>query len=111
MAVYITDKDALDKMAQIEGEAWRAEMEWKVNAFSFKGFLQEYEEYKSYCEENNEEPGDYALTVDGNSAIYGAGGWNRWFVRETGEICFSEFHKRGGLDIEQVKALGFAIWK
>ena len=42
-------------------------------------------------------------------SIYGQGGWNRYFVRKSGEVMFSQRHAMDEKDIEKAKAAGFTI--
>ncbi len=41
--------------------------------------------------------------------VYGAGGWNRWGVKYSGEVLFSEYHTRSG-DLARVEDLEFGTF-
>lgn len=117
MPVLITDTDALDKMALIEGEQWRADQERNVSdPFGFYAFLEAQKARLPFVEI---QPGglSFLATKTGdahNCAIYG--NQNRYFVRPSGEILFSRNHARkpvlGRRDtyVRLAKKLGFTIY-
>jgi hypothetical protein len=100
MPVYITDSDALTRLAQIEGEPWRdlqeAEPDRPLGFFQFKrayeSIKQIYADLKD--EDRRETMRNIGITCNGNPAIYGEGGWNRYFIRWSGEIVISVHHVR-----------------
>lgn len=101
--VKITDPDALQKMAQVEGERW-LKTQSQETGYSFASFLREF----------NSPSWDYQfedlLEIDGNKAIYGEGGYNRYFVRfGSGEIFISRFHARDE-KLKLAVEVGFKIW-
>lgn len=111
MPVFITDTDALDRICTVE--CWRMHPDAKTrfcleqtyfDPFSFEGFRCTFD---SLPEEERKET--HHVLIDGNSAIYGSGGYHRYFVRGTGEIVFSEMHARDGLAVDRAKKAGFSI--
>lgn len=82
--VHILDEDAFERIVLVEGEyyrkpAYRHEPEGEPTDNSFQGVKGAWER------------GERGLTGRGKS-IYGIGGWNRYFVRDDGEIVFSYWH-------------------
>lgn len=106
MPIFITDPEVVGKMAEIEGKDW-AKDQGKDNGYSVASFLKEYravEAGESDCNAHG------ILRVDDNSAIYGNGGWNRYFVlANTGEVFLSRSHSRKEV-VAKAESLGIAIW-
>ena len=102
MPIYIYQPDAFDRLCQAEGLIETPEEknkgysrirtsveEMRNHRFcGFNAFLRVWNEM--YPDGPPTEPPkyDWGLTVDGNGAIYGKGGWHRYTVRDTGEILF-----------------------
>ena len=113
MTVRITDPDALDKMAQIEGDGWKRQQDQdRKSAYGFWAFHDlwvrlasgEHEDEDWYRPDDN-------LTVEGNPATYGDGGWNRYFVRRSdGRIVISKYHATER-SLELAELAGFDIWR
>jgi hypothetical protein len=110
MSIYIFEQDAFEKIIEIEGEKYRKYKEkFEFGTCSFDAFLQEW---KENCEPDpavmNHKP-EFCIDVESNGAIYGFGGWNRYFVLNSGEVVFSRLH---GVEkvIEKAKEIGFRIW-
>lgn len=100
MPVYIYEKDAFEKIIQVEGEEYRRfKTEEEFEDCSFDAFLKTWQKenilWWNYllgkigpdvyfcCPQN------FGIsTSSGNSAIYGLGGFNRYTVRISGEIMF-----------------------
>ena len=106
MPVYITDEDALDRLAQVEGEEWKRRQDREDSDYTLRGFAAAYEREKGRS--------GY-ITCGFNHAIYGENGWNRYFVLAgTGEIVFSRKHARRPLlgpdDSGKAEAAGFTLW-
>ncbi len=117
MPVFIHQDDALDVMAQIEGERWKEKQlaitpessDWGV---SFYAFLAEYRRYAASGSTRN--PADVSLSVHhmrvNMPVIYGHHGWNRYGVRGDGVIEFLVMQARCDEDFEKAKALGFDLF-
>lgn len=77
---------------EVEGEEYRRckSME-SFGLCSFDAFLQEYESLtKRIPDELRLKNRDLHITVDGNAAIYGLDGYNRYGVNWDGELVFIE---------------------
>ena len=97
--VRITDVDALDKLASVEGEPWKLDTSTRESPYSFKGI---FATFTRYMDESGGRRGCSAT-------IYGDGGWNRWHVDAySGEIRFSRHHARA-TDIPKAEAAGFRV--
>lgn len=95
----ITDPDVLDKLASVEGEAWRSYTSTTDSPYTFQGILAAF---RKGLDETRGRRGVSAT-------IYGDGGWNRWPVDPyTGEVWFSRHHARP-LDIPRAEAAGFRV--
>lgn len=113
MSVYIYDPDAKAKIALVEGERW---LEHDLNAAyrsstsCFDAFLAEWKAIEAVTTPDAREIlNSECLTVRGNPAIYGLGGWNRYFVRYDGEIMFSAYHASNPEKEAQAKDAGFRV--
>jgi hypothetical protein len=103
VSVFITDADALQKMGQIEGKDWlaaQAQARHEGHPNDFHSYLIEYQKYQG-------PPTEETLRVAGHCSIYGAGGWNRYFVRKNGKIIYSAYH--GPSKVKQAEDIGFDI--
>lgn len=116
--VHITDPDLLQKMAQLEGALWAfgnqhsarspgillgtREVQTALRLLDEK-MAQYVGEEAQYWDEDK----DIAVHV-----IYGDGGFHRYPVKLTGEVCFSSWHccYGKGEKIEMAKALGFTVF-
>jgi hypothetical protein len=85
MPVFIYEKDALEKIAEVEGEKWIRHQK-NFGDCSFDAFLRTWNEQIGGRKELIEKGGSMAISVNGNGAIYGLGGWNRYIVMYSGEI-------------------------
>lgn len=106
MSININDQDAIDKMAAVEGEHWKAQHMTQASAEFSNGFLgavKKHAKLVASLEEEGEEPEFYG------NIIYGDGGWNRYFVRSDGEIFFSSRHTRSQETILKAQEAGFQI--
>lgn len=109
--VSINDPDVRDMIAQVEGQLWLAQ---DAYAELEAGRLTEdtsvahaqllYKRHKSAPDQ------DPAHTLVYGAIIYGAGGWNRYYVTHSGEVVFSASHSNGG-GIEKAEQVGFRIWR
>ena len=103
--IFIQDPEVVNKMAQIEGAEWAKDQE-KDNGYTVASFLKEFNAVKAATSDNDLG----VLRIDGNTAIYGFGGWNRYFVlATTGEIFLSRSHARDE-KIEKAREIGMDIW-
>lgn len=118
MPVFIHQDNALDLMAQIEGERWKEKQlaitgeessDWGV---TFNAFLAEYRRYAARG--SARDPAEVSLYVHHMHAnmpvIYGDHGWNRYGVRGDGAIEFLIMQARCDDDIDKAKALGFTMF-
>jgi hypothetical protein len=88
--VFIYDTDALDRLTDVEGEAWRKLQDRNQDSpYCFHAWKRAWDyrqrmmiEDPSYAEE----PVATFLEESGDGAIYGNGGWDRYVVRLTGEL-------------------------
>ncbi|MEK7212001.1 MAG: hypothetical protein AAB731_05225 [Patescibacteria group bacterium] len=120
MPVYIYDKDAFRKMMLVEGGGSRKNeldfvryqctftSEWEC---SFFAFYQKWQEEYARNPKLAEEEFEYDISVNGNCAIYGLSGWNRYSVRNTGEIFFLRHfvRYRDIWSLKKATELGFTI--
>lgn len=118
MAVYIWQENAFDKMAEVEGEDWKRQQEEGLfGNNSFAVFKRQYEELVREAP-NIKDLSEFAITITEendngratDSVIYGHGGWNRYVVLNTGEICFIELMAPSVEYVERAKKAGFRIW-
>lgn len=115
MPVFIYEPDAAARMILVEGEEWwEAQVDGKFGPCSFTAFLREWERgYKplvdggSYTEQQLLDTG---VSVDGNGAIYGDCGWNRYTVRASGEIMFITLAARSEESKALARAAGFRLF-
>lgn len=91
MTVYITDSDALEKLARVEepydrqGAALAAALD--------EARLMHLDPYAS-----------------GENVVYGCGGWNRYLVeRGTGRMLFISLMRLSAADEERARAVGFDV--
>jgi len=91
MSVYIYEKNALKKMAQIEGERWMEQQDDDPkNPCSFYAFLNIWRDHFSQRQSLMEEGArlNCFISVEANGAIYGDSGYNRYAVRYDGMVFF-----------------------
>jgi hypothetical protein len=92
VTVYINQPDALDRMGIVEGERWKTHQCGDPEGpCSFNAFLRQWTELHEWARQegmDDEELKAISITIDGNGAIYGEGGWHRYAVRGDGEIIF-----------------------
>lgn len=115
MTIKISDFDALDKMAQIEGPRWKKlQFDDKNSPFGFFAYLAAWNVIVSEGEVGKMTP-HQAIQMDmipgisgsGDGAIYGEGGYNRYFVGRDGIIKFDYKLARKEKQ-ELARNLGFA---
>lgn len=94
-SVKIYDADALNKMAIIEGERWRQKQENNKNdSYGFYAYLKAWKVIENEGMVGEASPYE-AISMDlvpgvkrGDGAIYGDGGYNRYYVGRDGTIKF-----------------------
>ena len=107
MAVFIYEKDAFQKIVAVEGEEYTRDQKF-FGSCSFSAFYQKWQELHAQDPNFINAP-EYFIEAEWNSTIYGLGGWNRYLVRNTGEIFFVA--AAGSLEsIKRAKTQGFQIW-
>ena len=111
MAILISDTDAFDKLVCMEGERWRKLASDAKNEYGFRYALNTW---IAYVEEAETFDPEYAKTerfkMEGiGVVIYGEGGWNRYYVRGSGEIVFSKHHSSSQEKVDKAKEIGFGI--
>jgi hypothetical protein len=119
MALFIWQKNALEIMAKIEGEDWLRHVK-DFGDCGFEAFFNEWKKLNyskdSLARMQTEDPRKFFLrqttfiSFNGNSAIYGYWGWNRYLVSFLGEIIFNEAFCADKEKIEQVKSLGIRLF-
>lgn len=91
-SVRITDPDAFEKIAEIEGDKWaNAEDPTGVESGSFHHALNQFTASQPV------------------PPILGWGGYNRYYVDSSGEISFSSLNAMSKAHLEKAKAVGFKI--
>lgn len=106
MPVFIFEPDAFNKICQVEGPEYLENQKTFTKQYTFEGFKEEWEGLSSEVKELDK---DMALIVDGNAAIYGWCGWNRYIVHLSGEIFFLDLIAISPRYIELAKKVGFSI--
>ena len=105
--------NALLVMAEIEGEGWlEGQLTDPSPNVSAKAALEQVQRrQREFREWKSDYPGDKPPDLNDTvgDAIYGAGGFNRYFVRGNGEIIFSRSHSTAE-DLAKAKKLGFEVW-
>lgn len=111
--VFITDKNALDLMAQIEGDWWKKEQEFKKTSkrddYGFYGNLKEYLNFLTRLKDAEDEEERKWIQDMYGQVIYGVGGYNRYFVRGDGRLIFSKSHSISDEKTKLAESLGFDI--
>ena len=112
MAVHIYDPHALDLMASIEGQSWRAAQE--SGTFGDNGFYAFKTAYDRMTEMERQmlDPQRNFIIVlpSGACAIFGANGHNRYTVRRSGEILFLRLKSFSLKTTELAQFLGFSVY-
>ena len=120
MAVYIYDENAFEKFVLVEGEEyWEYKSEKEFGDYSFDAF---FKQWRKICKRSlwwyrfkrrlSIPFRKYNLgisTPSGNAAIYGLWGWNRYAVRENGEILFIKLLSEYEEDIQKAQKVGFRL--
>lgn len=105
--VRIDDPDALDKMAEIEGENWKKLQEQRPeSAYGFHAYLNGWKEIEAEGLVGEVSPRE--AVPGGDGAIYGEGGYSRYSVNSKGEIVLLKWSARPE-KIEKAMQLGFTV--
>jgi len=119
MAVLITDPDLPQKFAAVEGysaEALERELA-STHANSLGHAIREYDRQRDEYIQFDLNMGETLETINLSASlgfvIYGDGGWNRYYVRVSGEVCFSKHHAAWPKDesIADAQAAGFDLFE
>ncbi len=118
MPVFIWQKSAFGKFIEVESRGDKEEAkkiirhqrQSDLGDRSFWAFYQQWQEMYALNPEIVRHQPRFELNVNNNGAIYGDGGWNRYTVRNTGEIMFVEAFTLPRRDIELAKKIGFRIF-
>ena len=112
MSVFIYQPDAFDLICSIEGDEFRNGRH--DDAWSFPAFKKAWLEAEDYLlhnpDDRTEAHAGTPIRVEGDVAIYGNAGYNRYFVLGSGEIVFSRHHASRPVKVEEAEAQGFRIW-
>lgn len=111
MPIYIFEKNAFDKMIKVEGEEYRrVKSKEEFGDCSFDAFFEEWKkDYAENSEARNFKP-EFGIRVNGNGAIYGLEGWNRYAILNSGEMVFIRSLAKIEEYIKKAKKTGFRLW-
>lgn len=111
MPIYIFDADVLDRLAAVEGPAWRAlQLQQTSSPYGFQAWLAAWRQKAALTET---EP-DYAdepvrsFVDGGDGALYGAGGYTRYTVSVSGELVLLRWSATD-TQLQKAEAAGFSI--
>ena len=114
MPVYIDQPDAFERICQVENEIYenygRPEVQKNMGCCSFSSFKKVWEEAVGRNPELKTKGANMGISVDGNGAIYGAYGYNRYTVRYSGEILFIRALAINSEFIAKAEKAGFRIF-
>jgi hypothetical protein len=105
-SVKITDPDAMEKIAQLEGPGWinLQSGKWGDEELGFNYALKRWQEIVAETDPEWDAPEDIAS----GCTIYGNGGVHRYYVNRAGDLLFSKHHSNAQF-VEKARALGFKI--
>lgn len=109
MPVFIFEKEAFRKMVEVEGPDY-SRNQMNFGACSFRAFKNKWRRLAKASPNFIKYRPAFGIDVEGNAAIYGYGGWNRYVVLNTGEIMFIEHSARTAAYIKKARAAGFRIF-
>lgn len=113
MSIYIFEEDALDKMAELEGQPWKEQQEKELDSkCGFHFFLDIWEkEYRGNYDLIAEgvKFGCFVSTHGDGNAIYGRSGFNRYAVRVDGKLFFLRDLAINNDVVETAMSIGFDI--
>lgn len=118
MTLRILDADLPQKFAEMEGlspEALSRELKSDHPdslGYAIRNFERERAEYIQSQLWMGETEDTIDLSDSLGGTIYGAGGYHRYIVRVSGEVCFSKFHAAWPKDenIAKAEEHGFDLW-
>jgi hypothetical protein len=102
--IHINDSNLLDKICEVEGEQFRRQEILRKEQNEAFGYGMEHTLADALRAWAEREPDDDLFGY----VIYGLGGWNRYFVRPTGEVRFSARHSNGS-GVDRAIAAGFEV--
>lgn len=107
--VFIFQEDAFDRLSQVEGEEWARTQNnaapydkydaW-VSLWKLFSTLPKYETFLEAVPANFKEKGE--------GVLYGAGGWNRWYLSASGEWMFLGYYANAKMK-EKAILVGFTV--
>jgi hypothetical protein len=108
--VHITDPDALNKMAELEGPQWlKTQQQNPKSHYSFPAYLNAWKEIEDQGIQGEDVLWAFRELLDGgDGAIYGDGGYSRYTVTNNGEIVLQGWSTRDEKK-EKAKQLGFTV--
>lgn len=103
----IDDDDILLKLEEVEGADWRRQQESRRTApHSFYWLLAAWEQR---CLPEHRDIAEIRDFLDAEPVLYGAGGYNRYLLRDDGTLLFSRMHARLAMQERATKA-GFRFY-
>ena len=105
--VKIDDKNALELMAQLEGDEWQENQKEACGPFTFNHLLEGFEKLKAKRAAGAPNA-SWSGLVELGPTIYGRCSMNRYFVDVSGEIFFSRHHATRD-SVAKAAGLGFSI--
>jgi len=107
--LFIDAPDALDRLAQVEGESWKREQLAKPdNPFGFQTYLRAFRELSKSGVTVDEQVG--CFVEGGDHAIYGNGGYSRYIVLADGEVVLLAWSLDGRVEKRnRVQSAGIRI--
>ncbi len=109
MAVFIFEKNAFRKIAEVEGPDYPHHQK-DFGICSFKAFKNKWKRLAKASPVFVKYQPAFGIDVEGNAAIYGLGGYNRYVVLNTGEIMFLESAAESPEYTKKAEAAGFRIF-
>ena len=113
MPVLIYEPNASDKIIDIEGSRYLECAKTFPYEQTFRGFFDLWSRYENMHHDSREHElmaDSFIRESEEHSFILGLGGFNRYFVKVSGEIMFSKASSRSVSDTEQAEKLGFGIF-
>lgn len=108
MPIFIFEPDAFDKLVLVEGPDYECHRD-DTGMCSFNAFLERFELMKLTNPDIANRKSKIRLEVEGNSEIYGRGGFNRYIVLNNGEILFQKFSSSNDAE-RRARKIGFRIF-
>jgi hypothetical protein len=109
MGVFIFQPDALDKMAEVEGQRWKdLQIQMGERDCCFFLWLAAYKLSEQEKWHEIDVATHEILKKGHESTIYGAGGWTRYRVQSDGEIIFLQYFATTETS-EKAAKIGFTV--